>query len=97
MTRTRDIEEVEPVKVDLTYLCPKDPNRDKILKADGVVMPEDGPVHLGGYITDIRYTMEKKYTFAQDGRRMEFEVPHKSAKWICSTCASEINLDPYKV
>lgn len=97
MTLRREIEEPKPVKVDLTYLCPKDPNRKKILEANGVVMPDDEPQHKGGYITDIRFTPEKKRTYDATGRQIEFNVQRKSATWICSTCGSEIKLDPYKV
>ncbi len=96
LAQGKDLKALTPVKVDMTYLCSKDPNREKIIKADGVVMPDDGPKHLGGYITDIAYTDEKKRTFVE-GRQTEFVVKRKSAKWICSTCGSEKTIDPYLV
>ena len=94
-TKTKDTEEAQPVKIDLKYLCPKDPNRDKILKADGMVLPEDGPTHLSGFITDIKNVTEKKRTFV-NGRQLEFEVVHQTAVWICQTDGSKIELDPYQ-
>lgn len=93
----KGIKPPQPVKVDMTYLCPKDPNREKVLAAGGVVMPEDAPVHLAGYITDIQNVPEKKFTFGPDGRRIQFEVMHRTAKWICGTDGSTIDLDPYQV
>jgi hypothetical protein len=91
-------DEFKPTFVDMTYLCPKDPNYQKIKDAEGWVETADGaPTHLGGFITDIKYTDEKKRTYAQDGRQIEFVVKHKSAKWTCSTCGSEKVLDPYPV
>lgn len=97
MTKTREIETEKPVKVDLTYLCPNDPNRAKIIEANGVVLPEDGPTHLGGYLTDIKNVEKKKQTFAADGRHIEFPVVHQTALWTCSTCGAEVKLDPYRV
>lgn len=88
---------VEPVKVDLTYLCPKDPQRQKIMDAEGVVMPEDGPQHLAGFITDIRNVAKKHRTMGADGREIQFEAIHQTATWICATDGSEIKLDPYRV
>jgi len=93
----KDIDLVKPVKVDTTYLCPKDPNRDKILDANGVVMPDDGPLHLSGFITDIRNVAKKHRTIGPDGRQLEFEAIHQTATWICSVDGSEIKLDPYRV
>lgn len=88
---------IQPVNIALTTLCPKDPNRDKILEAGGVVMPEDGPTHLGGFITDIRNVAKKHRTMGPDGRQIEFEAIHQTATWICATDGSEIKLDPYVV
>lgn len=101
MTKTKELEELKPVKVDLTYLCPNDPNRESILKAAGgetsvMLLPDDGPQHLGGYITDIKFSPEKKRTFVE-GKPFQFEVQRKSALWTCSTCGAEVKLDPYLV
>lgn len=99
MTKTRELEEDKPVKVSLTYLCPNDPNRAKILEAEGVVMPADGPQHLGGYIVDIRNEEQKKWIVGPDGKNMLVPIVHQTARWLCSAanCGGEIKLDPYRV
>jgi len=93
----KTLEEPKPVKIDLTYLCPNDPNREKIIEAGGFVLPEDGPQHLGGYITKIEIVEEKKYTYDPNGRRIEFPIKHQTAVWVCQTkgCDGQITIDPY--
>lgn len=95
--RVKTLEEPKPVKVDLTYLCPNDPNRDKIIEAGGIVMPEDGPLHLGGYIAKTEDVEEKKYTYDPQGRRIEYKITHKIAFWVCQTtgCDGKLTIDPY--
>ena len=93
----KTLEEPKPVKVDLTYLCPNDPNRDKIIEGGGVVMPEDGPQHQSGYIVKTEDVEEKKYTYDPQGRRIEFKVMHKIAFWVCQSkgCDGKLTIDPY--
>lgn len=93
---------VEPVKVDLTYLCPKDPQNKSLTEAANgekfaIVMPDDGPKHLSGFITDIRNVAKKHRTMGPEGREIQFEAIHQTATWICATDGSEIKLDPYRV
>jgi hypothetical protein len=85
----------QPVKISLKYLCPKDPNHDKLVDANGLVMPEDGPVHTLGWITDIKNVVQKHRTFNQDGKEVQFTSTHQTATWKCQTCGSELNVDPY--
>lgn len=91
----KDIKAITPVKVDTTYLCPKDPNRQKVLDNDGVVLPEDGPLHLNGWITKIENVSRKHQTFGPDGRPIQFESIHQVATWKCQQDGSELTLDPY--
>lgn len=94
----KDPKALKPVKVDMTYLCPKDPNREKIIKAGGVVLPDDGPQHLRGWITDQKNIPAKHRTFDPNtGKQVEFTTYHSTATWICQTDGSEIHLDPYRV
>jgi hypothetical protein len=91
----REIEEPKLVKIDTKYLCPNDPNRAKILEAGGMVLPDDGPVHQGGWIVDQKTVEQKKRTFS-NGREVEFVVQHQTAKRICQRCGGETILDPYE-
>lgn len=93
---TKKAPELTPIKVDLTYLCPNDPNRAKVLASNGLVLPVDAPVHTSGFITDTKAVEKKHQTFGPDGRRMEFNATHMTATWICATCNAEIKLDPYR-
>jgi len=93
----RTLEEPKPVKIDLTRLCPNDPNYDKIIEAGGVVLPEDGPQHLSGYMTKTENVEEKRYTYDPNGRRIEFPVFHQTSVWICQAkgCDGKRLIDPY--
>jgi hypothetical protein len=89
------IEEPKLVKIDLKNLCPNDPNFKKITEAGGWVLPEDGPQHQSGWITDQKTVEQKKRTFS-NGREVEFVVQHQTAKRICQKCGGETILDPYE-
>jgi hypothetical protein len=84
----------KPVKVDLKYLCPKDPNYKKLIDSHGVVMIEDGPVHTLGWITTIENVDKKHRTFNQ-GREVEWVSTHQRATWKCQECGAEKEIDPY--
>ena len=91
-------DEFKPTFVDMTYLCPKDPNYQKIKDAEGwVATTADAPTHLGGFITDIQFRPKKHNIVGPDGRPMQFETQEKSAVWVCAKDGSEVKLDPYKV
>lgn len=89
----KDIEDI-PVKIDLRTLCPNDPNRQKIIDAGGVVLPKDAPLHAAGWIVDQKTVTQKKRTF-RDGREVEFNVEHMTARRVCQRCGGETILDPY--
>ena len=96
MMRSRVIEEEQrPVKIDLKYLCPNDPNRQKIIDAGGMVLPEDGPLHQSGWITDQKNVESKHRTFS-NGREVEFTTTHQTANHICQTCGGVTFLDKYQ-
>ena len=90
----RDEDDEDPVKVDLRYLCPNDPNREKIIAAGGVVLPKDGPLHDTGWIVDQK-TVETKHRAFKNGREVEFETQHMTAKRVCQKCGGETVIDPY--
>lgn len=85
----------QPVQVSLKYLCPKDPNHDILVNNNGLVMPEHGPVHTLGWITDIKNVIRKHRTMNQDGKEVQFTSTHQTATWKCQQCGSEVNVDPY--
>jgi hypothetical protein len=87
----------EPIiRVDTRTLCPNDPNLQKILDANGMVSPKDGPVHQGGWVVDQRMVEQRKRSSGPDGREFEFTVRHMVAKRVCQKCGGETILDPYE-
>ena len=99
----KTLEEPKPVLIDISRLCPNDPNHDKVMagKIDGtdtaMVLPEDDMVHKGGYIAKTEDVEEKKYTYDPHGRRIEYKVTHKIGFWVCQTkgCDGKLTIDPY--
>jgi len=108
MTKTRELDETpKPVRVDITTLCPNDPNRAKIMAgaiptppdADptrryAMVLPEDDLIHKSGYLTDPR-DAESKHQTIVNGRPMQFVNRQRSMLWTCQTCGAEVRIDKY--
>jgi hypothetical protein len=95
LSEGKDVKAITPVKVDTTYLCPKDPNRQKVLSQNGFVMPDDGPLHLNGWITKIEHVKSQHNGVGPDGRPFVFETTHMVATWKCQQDGSTLTLDPY--
>lgn len=89
-----------PVRIDTTYLCPKDPNREKVLAATiegtkyAMVLPKDAPKHESGWFVRPEVTSTKHRAFV-DGKQMEFENTYTKNVWKCQTDGSEIPVERY--
>ena len=100
-------ETAKPVRIDITTLCPNDPNRDVILDAAipnppgsdptrryAMVLPENDMLHKEGFLTDPR-DAESKHQTIVSGRPMQFKNLQRSMLWTCQTCGGEVRIEKY--